>query len=267
VTQTQRGRLSALAMFFENRVFPLLFGYFAFVHINVLWGYRALIGSFFQTFWLDGLDRHDFNFGMFVTLRLLLIVLNAIFAFGLFTRARAHHDFEDWKEVVVPVFSSGYGFFASALMYSHARINFLLVPTGLVSLFNSAGIFVVALGTVISVAAAWNLRRSFSVYVESQPVVSRGLYAYVRHPLYMGHGMRMVGYCMMNGFLLYAVATVGGISLLVYRALLEERKLARTEPDYAAYCLRTPSLAPRLAAARAAGARARVASQPVGEPA
>lgn len=264
MTRSAKKRLSRWVSFVENRIFPLIFLYFAWVHVNVLFGYHRQIGAFFWTLFDDPLTRLDFNFGTFVVLRVMLLMLNVEFALGLLTRARTEHEFDDWKEVVIPVLCSGYGFLANALMYSHARINFLVVPPHLAPVAGSLGILVVLLGSVLSIVATWQLRRSFSVFVESHPVVDGGVYRYMRHPLYVGHGLRLVGYSLMNGFFLYVVVSLSTIGLLYWRAVMEERRLSRDEPEYAAYRRRTPGLFAGLGAAaspvaaRAGGRKAAV---------
>jgi protein-S-isoprenylcysteine O-methyltransferase Ste14 len=245
VTKVQRGRLSATALFLENWAFPLLFAYFAFVHINVLWGFRHVIVSFFATCLDDGLDMGDVNFAMFFLLRLLMIALNVGFAVGLTTRERTDHEFDDWRDVVIPLVATSWGFYSGAIMYAHSRINVQLLPTSFGSGWSSLGLLIVLGGAVVSVVGTWQLKRSFSVYVESHPVVDHGLYGVMRHPIYLGHGLRLVGYCLMSGFLLYVAVSVSMLMLLFYRAQLEERKLSRSEPGYRDYSRRTPSLAQR----------------------
>lgn len=240
MTPRQKIRLSETALFLENWVFPLIFAYFCFVHVNVLLGFRHAIFGYFRTCLDDGLDLGDVNFTLFLLLRVLLIAMNVAFAVGLTTRERTDHQFEDWREVVVPLAATFVGFLAGALLHQQSRINVQLLPASMSSLLSSLGLAIVVSGALISVAAAWQLKRSFSVYVESHSVVDSGVYSMTRHPMYVGHGLRLVGYCLMNGFLMYILLSAATLALLVYRARLEERRLSRTEPGYRAYARRTP---------------------------
>lgn len=98
---------------------------------------------------------------------------------------------------------------------------------------------VFATGGALAVVGLLCLGRSFAVLPSVRSVVDRGLYRFLRHPVYLGEGLMLVG-CLLAepgpgpGALCLAAA-----ALLSLRVRAEERALLR-DPGYAAYCRRVP---------------------------
>ena len=82
----------------------------------------------------------------------------------------------------------------------------------------------------------------------AEPVLARGPYAWVRHPLYVGALLVLWGDPdkSRNELHLALAASL----YLVAGAWLEERRMLRTSPDYRAYRARTPMWLPRRPARR-----------------
>lgn len=81
-----------------------------------------------------------------------------------------------------------------------------------------------------------NTHTSATVQVEEdQPLISTGPYAYVRHPMYAGVGLCILGIPLALAYLSGYVAAVPLLVLLVLRLLAEERQLARELPGYIQY--------------------------------
>ena len=76
-------------------------------------------------------------------------------------------------------------------------------------------------------------------------VVARGVYRYIRHPIYTGDVLLVAGFELaLNSWLVLIV-----VPLIVYvrlKAVQEERKLLAALPGYAAYCASTGRFLPRL---------------------
>jgi protein-S-isoprenylcysteine O-methyltransferase Ste14 len=110
-----------------------------------------------------------------------------------------------------------------------------LVATGLV-----LGPF----GLCLSIWSIWHLRNSFSILAEARRTVVSGPYRYVRHPLYVGEALTMLGACLLIGteiaLLFWAVIT----GLQLARARIEEKKLSQAFSDYRAYRKKTPFIFP-----------------------
>ncbi len=97
--------------------------------------------------------------------------------------------------------------------------------------------------------SVWSLRhlgRSFSIVAQARSLVRTGPYRFVRHPLYLGELVAVLG-VVMAGFSWQALGLFGMLlALQVYRASKEEELLAESFPEYAAYRLHTSRLVPHL---------------------
>jgi protein-S-isoprenylcysteine O-methyltransferase Ste14 len=109
-----------------------------------------------------------------------------------------------------------------------------------------AGLLLTLLGYGVTLWALWHLRGSFAIMAEARSPVTSGPYQYVRHPLYLGESLSMLGLCLAMGtvtaLLFWAVWT--GMQLT--RARIEEGKLARQFANYRAYLERTRFILPGL---------------------
>ena len=95
--------------------------------------------------------------------------------------------------------------------------------------------------------ALWGLLylgRSISIMSEARHLVVGGPYTIVRHPLYLGEQMALVGVALQ--YLSPFVVVLLGLQLMfqVYRMGFEEEILAANYPEYADYMKRTPRLIP-----------------------
>jgi len=110
----------------------------------------------------------------------------------------------------------------------------------------AVGIFLTLVGFYFSLWALWYLRTSFGIMAEARSPVISGPYQYVRHPLYLGESLTMLGLCLAMGtasaLLFWAVWT----GLQLGRAAVEERKLAQQFEDYRTYRNRTRFILPGL---------------------
>jgi protein-S-isoprenylcysteine O-methyltransferase Ste14 len=99
-------------------------------------------------------------------------------------------------------------------------------------------------GTGFAIYAIFVLGRSISLLPEARRLVTRGPYALVRHPLYLGEMVAIAGIALQHlsawSLLLLAVAW----ALLFQRMKYEEQVLAQSFPEYADYMARTARLVP-----------------------
>jgi protein-S-isoprenylcysteine O-methyltransferase Ste14 len=70
--------------------------------------------------------------------------------------------------------------------------------------------------------------------------VTTGPYAYVRHPMYAGAFLVIVGVALWLGSWWGLIAGLGLVVIIAIRAVLEERSLAAELDGYAGYAARTP---------------------------
>jgi protein-S-isoprenylcysteine O-methyltransferase Ste14 len=108
----------------------------------------------------------------------------------------------------------------------------------------AAGLLLAPLGLSLSIWSVWHLRDSFSILAEARRTVASGPYHYVRHPLYLGEALTMLGVCLLIGTgsaLIFWAAFTG---LQLARARIEEKKLSSALSDYLAYRTKTPFILP-----------------------
>jgi len=112
-----------------------------------------------------------------------------------------------------------------------------------------AGLAIVLVGIACSMWAALTLGRHFDMEVElhaGHEVVRAGPYALVRHPVYGGLGLHLLGACLATGNLLLLAGTLlGAVPALYARASVEERLLREhLGPGYAEYAREVGMLVP-----------------------
>lgn len=110
----------------------------------------------------------------------------------------------------------------------------MLVENNGETLFPELGASLIFFGFLIHFGAKLSLRRSFGIVPADRGIISSGLYAIVRHPMYFGYMISHVGFLLSMpsawNFTVYAIAW----PLLVYRIILEERLLLENT-EYQAY--------------------------------
>lgn len=95
----------------------------------------------------------------------------------------------------------------------------------------------------------WSLRcldRSLSVVPQARQLVDHGPYALVRHPLYLGELIAMLGLALTLGGAIVLVGWLLLVGLQCYRAVQEEALLGTALPEYDAYRRRTARVLPGL---------------------
>lgn len=93
-------------------------------------------------------------------------------------------------------------------------------------------------GFLLQIAGLLALNRCLGLLPAYRGVKSRGLYAWVRHPLYLAYVITYLGYFISNPSLGNLGVIVFGTGFLVMRILYEEDLLLRY-PDYATYAENT----------------------------
>jgi protein-S-isoprenylcysteine O-methyltransferase Ste14 len=114
----------------------------------------------------------------------------------------------------------------------------------------AAGLLLYTLGWVTAVTARIQLGRNWSDIEKScikqdHALVSHGLYRVVRHPIYTGDLLLLLGL----ELALNSWAVIGVLAVAVYvrqRAIREERRLLERIPGYNQYCRRTARFVPFL---------------------
>jgi len=110
--------------------------------------------------------------------------------------------------------------------------------------FDAAALGLLVAGHFLCAVTLLQLGRSFSVMPEARRLVTAGLYARIRHPLYLAEAVAALGV-----FLLYrspgaAVLVAAQFAVQLWRMHEEEKVLEAQFPEYAAYRARTARLIP-----------------------
>jgi protein-S-isoprenylcysteine O-methyltransferase Ste14 len=102
-------------------------------------------------------------------------------------------------------------------------------------------------GAAVLVVAALNLGRSLTALpnpTERSTLKTRGLYRWVRHPIYSGVMALVIGTAAKSGTVVDAILAAALVALLAGKARWEERMLRHRYPDYVDYAARTPAFVP-----------------------
>jgi protein-S-isoprenylcysteine O-methyltransferase Ste14 len=106
-----------------------------------------------------------------------------------------------------------------------------------------ATFFVIA-GTGFTIYALRHLGRHFGVVSDVRGLVTSGPYRWMRHPLYGGEALTMIGLVIAVANPASVAAFTIGFGLQIWRAKVEEQSLTAAFPEYREYAARTPMLIP-----------------------
>lgn len=115
-------------------------------------------------------------------------------------------------------------------------------------LLRAGGAAIYTLGLLTAIAARFQLGDNWAnietgQVLSQQAVVSQGIYSYVRHPIYVGDLLLLLGLELaLNSWLVLGVFALAPIVLL--KAIKEERMLVAALPGYGAYCERSKRFIP-----------------------
>jgi protein-S-isoprenylcysteine O-methyltransferase Ste14 len=155
------------------------------------------------------------------------------------TRMRAVGKARGLREIVFPMFVFLAGIAGMAILVLRYKVprHPALVLSGLA---------LASCGICCSLWALVHLRNSFSILAEARRPVTTGPYRLVRHPLYLGEALTMLGLCLTLGSAAALLFWASINALQLFRARIEEEKLARQFDEYRAYREKTPFIVPGL---------------------
>jgi protein-S-isoprenylcysteine O-methyltransferase Ste14 len=140
---------------------------------------------------------------------------------------------EPAQKIIMVVLSVGFFLLILVPGFDH-RWHWSSVPPWLVLAGDDA---VAASFVVFFVVMQQNSYAASTIRVEpDQPVVSTGLYGIVRHPMYAGALLLVVGMPLALGSYWTLLLLIPLFAVLAWRLLDEERYLNHNLPGYAAYC-------------------------------
>ncbi|HUC85062.1 MAG TPA: isoprenylcysteine carboxylmethyltransferase family protein [Candidatus Acidoferrales bacterium] len=153
---------------------------------------------------------------------------------------------QELRDILLPMGTTFFYLAYSAVPWFPAWLKHSLCPAPWQGACAATGLVLNLLGMWIAIWAAVYLGRSFGVLIEVRTVVLEGAYKWVRHPMYSGYVLFLAGFALANFSPAYLVLTPLHIGLLLYRARLEEARLAECSPQYGAYRRQTGFIFPRL---------------------
>jgi protein-S-isoprenylcysteine O-methyltransferase Ste14 len=133
----------------------------------------------------------------------------------------------------------------AAIAGSYLGVAMLLLPERELGWgVHLASALLILTGMAFSLYALSRLGRSISILPEARRLVTDGPYAVIRHPLYLGEAVMLVGVSLQYVSVLAVLLLALQFAFQCQRMKFEERVLAGAFPDYASYRARTARLVP-----------------------
>jgi protein-S-isoprenylcysteine O-methyltransferase Ste14 len=110
----------------------------------------------------------------------------------------------------------------------------------------AAGLLCIIIGPAFAFWGILHLGRSFGIYVNVRKIVMTGPYRWVRHPMYLGWTIFIIGFVLTNFSYAYILLVAIHLALMLYRANLEQTQLAAHSTEYREYMKHTGFIFPRL---------------------
>jgi protein-S-isoprenylcysteine O-methyltransferase Ste14 len=149
------------------------------------------------------------------------------------------------KDFVVPLATTFFYFAYEASYWFPAGLSANRFPIAWQNSSVTTALLLNLAGLSVELWALLSLGRSFGVLVEVRKVVVEGAYRWIRHPIYLGSIIFIMGFAAANGSIAYFILVPVHIALIVYRARLEEGRLAESSPEYGEYRKRTGFMFPK----------------------
>jgi protein-S-isoprenylcysteine O-methyltransferase Ste14 len=158
-------------------------------------------------------------------------------------RSRAVAVAGGFMETAFPIVVAGLPMFIAAAPYNLPdRIPF--ATRGHLPYFLTVMAVILA-GSLINLMGLISLRRAFTIMAEARQLVRRGIFRYMRHPLYAGHFIIFGGSVLLRLHIYTVVLFLLFCFGQVWRARIEERKLIENFPEYENYRRRTGMFWPK----------------------
>jgi len=232
------------AIHIETYFFSVLFILFTIHHLIRIYHFRAEIPELLHQLAEGRIDMYKIYLGSNILLLIILSVFSSINATLLMIRKRLHQYPEGFSEIFVPLMATFGNILSNVIPSIPKNINFFLFPEYILIPSICIGNLFAITGLTISAIAVMKLKYSFGIFVQVRDIVTKGLYKYVRHPMYLGHILTNIGFFLISPTIGFGLLSSIIIILTVYRAHLEERKLAQYSKEYQEYMKNTPFLFP-----------------------
>ncbi len=164
---------------------------------------------------------------------LLLVCFYALLVFLYFIRSAAKSTTRSFITKTIAIIATFLPFTIPSLSGLSDNPNIML-PANLVTI----------LGMAIALYSLGTLGRSFSIIPQARKLVQTGPYRFVRHPVYLGELISILGVVLARSSTLAVAIYCLITALLIYRALQEEKLLAGIFPEYETYSRRRARFIP-----------------------
>lgn len=101
------------------------------------------------------------------------------------------------------------------------------------------GLLLELIGAVVVLAGFLSLNRSFGIAPENRGVKTKGLYGFIRHPMYAGYLLTETGFVLGN-FSTYNALVLAATGLFLVLRLMAEERFLKRDPVYESYMKKTP---------------------------
>jgi len=232
------------AMFVESAIFPFCFLAFAFNHLCELIISIPKIQILINQFEQSALNINSFLFVSHLLTRTILLFFCLLLAYSLLIRKNLKHKPDKASEILIPFIATFWALIYNIVPLLPQHINKVLLPEKIMAVSLILGTLISICGACAATWAVYNLRHSFAVFVQVRTIVTGGLYKYVRHPIYFAYILMHSGLFLVNPRALYLLFSSLLIIITIYRARLEEAKLAKHSEEYQQYMKKTPFILP-----------------------
>lgn len=159
---------------------------------------------------------------------------------GPFSLTRPHRDIDrrgaDFRGI-------SYGYIAFALLtLVCAPLEHAIVAPHVTLVHHILGGLIGLVGLLLGALSFRSLGRNFRVFAaprRSGTLIKTGVYAWIRHPMYIGVVLAILGYAILWGAKYSLVLVLGCAIFYVIKAIKEEQLLREKYPDYADYARTT----------------------------
>lgn len=151
-----------------------------------------------------------------------------------FLRTSANFTIQSWSPRIIAIMASIAPFFIPILVKEVSKNLLLIIISNIIMIS----------GMTFSIYALFILGKNFSIIPQARGLVQRGPYRIVRHPLYAGELVALLGIVVARFTLLTVILFLLIAACQIYRAEQEESLLASQFPEYESYRLKTSRFIP-----------------------
>ncbi|MFI5345193.1 MAG: methyltransferase family protein [Elusimicrobiota bacterium] len=229
--------LREAALFVETRFYPLYYAYFAFRRTRTTWQHfgdaRAAVLGLLHTRNPEMARIHALALFIYAV-RFTLVPFCLLTMYALMRRNPSPRRFATPSDILFPFVSTTVMGCSDMIINTFDSLNDVmddpLIPLS-PNLLGASYALVVA-GRILSAAGILCLGRSFTLYIEERPLVKNGVYRYLKHPIYIGYMLSLIGVLLRNSSRSMILFLAIAATLFAVRAVLEERRLSAAYPEY-----------------------------------